>query len=1136
MVAVTAVNPQGSTTATVNFTVPDITAPTTPGQPAISAIAPTTATATWTASTDNVAVTGYDVYVGATLKGSTTGATTFALTGLTCGTSQSVTVRAKDAAGNVSSASAAGTFNTTACPGPVPTITSPTAGVELPGTTTSVPVTFTVASSGETVTSTCKLDSAAAVPCDTATSHTFNGVGQGPHTVTVTSTSVYGTNSASVAFSITDTVDPSTPDKSTFVISGITRTGATVTWPAQTDNVGIERYLVLDIDWNVLADKPTSGPNPLSHTLTGLTCGTTTWYRIVAVDAANHWGTSDLFDVTTSPCLTIPVVTISSPADGAVIAGGSTSVSFTATQEAGSFTCKLDGAAPEACTSPKSYSGLAEGPHTILISATNTTGTGTKAITVNVPDTVAPTAPTNLSSSAITGTSATLNWTAGTDNVAVTGYDIYNGAAKIGSSATTSFTATGLTCGTQYTLTVKAKDAAGLESPASAGHTFTTGDCNVPTVAITTPEPDQKFNTGSFSVAFIVTGAGTVSGKTCKVDAQTPIACESGDLISGLTQGPHTLVVSATSEWGTGSATVAFSVKDTTPPSAPTNLQVVTRTLTSVTLSWTASTDNVQVGGYAVTDPVTGDYLGYSTTPSMVLTGPLAEPWQCGQSHWVRVTAEDVETPTHNYTQSQDLQVSTLPCLTAPNVTVTSPANSSTPLATNSFVLGATVTGNPMPTLKCSLDNAVAADCTLGQVFSDLSYGAHTLTVTATNSQGVAASTVNFVAPDAVAPSKPAGLGHTTPTVSSSTVSWTASTDNVGVTGYDVYVDGTLKGSTTGATSFAVTGLTCATTYQVTVQAKDARGNLSQFSDAHGVTTADCPPPSITSAEATVSGRNVSLAFTVTGQTTSISCKLDTGSTGACTSPKSYTGLSAGPHSVLITATHTQWGTDTETVNFTIVDQLPTAPFNVAASGVSQTGFTIGWQAATDDFGVSGYDVYIDGAKVGSTNPTTRTFAVTGLTCGTDHTIVIHAIDSANQERASDEVLFATTACDVPGGGGSGGSGGGGGTGGGGSTPPPAAPAITSIPKTAKATKRVKIGLSCPGGCTLAVKVKIGKKSYKVPTVKVASGATYTYLKASGSLLKKIKKGLKKKQKVTVTVTPSSSAGKGASKTYKLKK
>ncbi|NCU06132.1 MAG: hypothetical protein GXC73_19415, partial [Chitinophagaceae bacterium] len=81
---------------------------------------------------------------------------------------------------------------------------------------------------------------------------------------------------------------------------------------------------------------------------------------------------------------------------------------------------------------------------------------------------------------------------------------------------------------------------------------------------------------------------------------------------------------------------------------------------------------------------------------------------------------------------------------------------------------------------------------------------------------------------DAKAPSEPANLSADYITTSSFVMKWDASTDNVGVTGYDLYRNGVkLNSSTLTYTSLSVTGLLPNTTYNMTVRAKDAAGNES---------------------------------------------------------------------------------------------------------------------------------------------------------------------------------------------------------------------------------------------------------------------------------------------------------------------
>jgi len=96
-------------------------------------------------------------------------------------------------------------------------------------------------------------------------------------------------------------------------------------------------------------------------------------------------------------------------------------------------------------------------------------------------------------------------------------------------------------------------------------------------------------------------------------------------------------------------------------------------------------------------------------------------------------------------------------------------------------------------------------------------------------------------AADTTAPTTPTGLAASNITQTGCTLSWTASSDNIGVTGYDVYQGTTLKTSVT-STSASITGLTAATLYSFSVKAKDAAGNVSASSTAINVTTASATP------------------------------------------------------------------------------------------------------------------------------------------------------------------------------------------------------------------------------------------------------------------------------------------------------
>ena len=182
-------------------------------------------------------------------------------------------------------------------------------------------------------------------------------------------------------------------------------------------------------------------------------------------------------------------------------------------------------------------------------------------------------------------------------------------------------------------------------------------------------------------------------------------------------------------------------------------------------------------------------------------------------------------------------------------------------------------------------------------------------------------------APDTTAPTAPTVSASGT-TLTSTNLSWSGASDNVAVTGYDVYQDGVFKTST-ASTTLAVTGLSSSTTYAFYVQAKDAAGNVSVASNTANVTT-------------------------LTPDTTA-----------------------------------------------------PTAP-TLSASGTTTTTTNLSWTGATDNVAVTGYDVYRNGALLGSTT-TATTYSVTGLAASTTYTFNVRVKDAAGNVSADSNTVSVTT-------------------------------------------------------------------------------------------------------------------------------
>ncbi len=121
-------------------------------------------------------------------------------------------------------------------------------------------------------------------------------------------------------------------------------------------------------------------------------------------------------------------------------------------------------------------------------------------------------------------------------------------------------------------------------------------------------------------------------------------------------------------------------------------------------------------------------------------------------------------------------------------------------------------------------------------------------------------------AADTQPPTPPSGLSASNVTCSSATLSWSASTDNVGVAFYDIYHDGQLMKSVSGATLSTSITLSPGVQWGVYVNARDAAGNVSQASATLPVTAPQCqadsqPPTAPSNLTGSASGTSVTLRW-----------------------------------------------------------------------------------------------------------------------------------------------------------------------------------------------------------------------------------------------------------------------------------
>ncbi|ELR70644.1 hypothetical protein C900_03625 [Fulvivirga imtechensis AK7] len=275
----------------------------------------------------------------------------------------------------------------------------------------------------------------------------------------------------------------------------------------------------------------------------------------------------------------------------------------------------------------------------------------------------------------------------------------------------------------------------------------------------------------------------------------------------------------------------------------------------------------------------------------------------------------------------------------------------------------------------------------------------------------------------------PSGLASSNIDNNSFTLSWSAVS---GAASYDVSVGGNV--TTVSGTSANITGLTAGTAYACKVRANCDSGSGAYSSEITVTTTgSNCVAgpvtltlvldnyPAETSWSVTSGGSTVASGsgYSTKGGTVTETFNVGAGAytftindsygDGICCSygNGSYTLRDANNN---VIASGGNFGS-TESVNYcteggTADTQAPTAPGNLSASGVTQNSATVSWSASSDNVGVTGYDVYVNGSLNGSTTSTSRT--ITGLTANTTYTVAVRAKDAAGNQSAASSINVTT--------------------------------------------------------------------------------------------------------------------------------
>jgi hypothetical protein len=311
----------------------------------------------------------------------------------------------------------------------------------------------------------------------------------------------------------------STVTSTTFKI----RKQGTTTWLGATRSVN-----------NTISPTSTNGGSQSVVTLNpnaDLAAGTT--YQVVVVGGSS--GVKDVngralgankswtFTTATTVVVTPPETTIGSGPVGTV-ASDSPTFTFSSSKSGSTFQCKIDTSAFEGCTSPKSYSGLSQGPHTFQVRAIDSAGN-------------------------VDATPATRSWTVDTIGPDAS---ITDGPPSPSDSRSASFSFTGAEAGGSYQCKIDGAGSTGTFTACTSGQSFTVDSDGSFTFSVRASDALGNFGTPDSHTWTVDTTTGvTITPNPLDLSPSDVLGCARSEWLTVTNNGPSDVTFATASKTGT---------------------------------------------------------------------------------------------------------------------------------------------------------------------------------------------------------------------------------------------------------------------------------------------------------------------------------------------------------------------------------------------------------------------------------------------------------------------------------------------------------------------------------------------------------------------------------------------------------